>query len=382
MDEELLADLSGTFDNLRVENSDLRLSGQQSSDFYRIAEELKAILDATADAVVTINRQGTIVRLNAATEKLFGYAISELTGQNVSNLIPLPKDEKQDPTPHPFQHTEGARVFGIGREVYCRRKDGTTFPAELSVSEVDHLGLFTGVIRDISDRRRLQNEILRAVSEEQKRIGQDLHDSAGQELTGLRYLIQNHIETIEKTLDPDLPADSIRSLLSAELSRMYLARDSIGGLQRIIRNIIRGLAPLDIDGHDLMSALTDLTSNISELHHLRCSFRCESPVIFHDNLTARHLFRIAQEAVNNAVRHSGASTICVSLDSDRVSCTLSVQDNGCGINQRNPQDNRGFGLHIMSYRASLIGAHLSVDHVDAGGTVVRCRLPHSENFGE
>ena len=272
-----------------------------------------------------------------------------------------------------------AHLPGIGREVRCQRKDRSTFPAELSISAVDHLGLFTGMVRDVSERRQLQNELLRAVSEEQMRIGQDLHDSAGQELTALRYLIHSHLEFLEKSAGPELSADAVKSWLASEIFTVRKASNALIGLQQKIRSVIKGLSPVDVDSEGLMAALSDLVAEVNELHHVHCDFQCDSPIMIYDNLAAKHLYRIAQEAVNNAVKHSGAQHVSVKLAADDDSVVLTIHDNGRGIDPRNASTGHGFGLKIMGYRASLIGARLSVLPGDRGGTTVSCTLPRMES---
>ncbi len=355
------------------------LDALRAAEIYKLAEELRAILDTAVDPIITINRQGAIIRINGAAVRHFGYSEKEMLGENISLLMPSPDREHHDEYLRRYQEAGAARIIGIGREVQCLRKDGSTFPAELSISVVDHLGLFTGMIRDISDRRQLQSELLQAVSEEQMRIGQDLHDSAGQELTALRYLIQGHLELLEKSVGPEFSADAVKTWLADEIATMRKAGDALKGLQRKIRSVIRGLSPVDVDGQGLMSALTELVAAVSELHYVHCDFHCERPILIQDNLKARHLYRIAQEAINNAVKHSGAEQISVILEKMDDSVVLTIHDNGRGIDRSSSPGVRGFGLRIMDYRASLIGARLSVQPGESGGTTVRCHLPRIES---
>ncbi len=350
----------------------------RAAETYKLAEELRAILNAAGDPIITFNRRGIIVRINAAAERNFGYSEKEMLGENISLLIPSSDREQHDEYLRHYLQTAEARITGIGHEVQCLRKDGSIFPAELSISVVDHLGLFTGMIRDLSERRQLQNELLRAVSEEQMRIGQDLHDTAGQELTALRYLIHSHMEFLEKSAGPDLSADAVKMWLVDEIATMRKASDALKGLQKKIRSVIRGLAPVDVDGEGLMSALTDLVASVGELHQLRCDFHCESPIMIHDNFMAKHLYRITQESINNAVKHSGADRISVTLEAEEHGMVLTIHDNGHGFNPRRGTNGRGFGLRIMGYRASLIGARLSVQPGESGGTTVRCQLPRTK----
>lgn len=355
----------------------MNLKTLRAAEHYKVAEQLQAILDATVDAVITINSQGIIVRVNKATVKMFGYSKDEAMGQNISLLMTPPDREIHGHYLRRYLETGVPHIIGKGREIVVQRKDGTTFNAELSVSELDHLGLFTGMIRDISERRRLQNEILRAVSEEQRRIGQDLHDSAGQELVGLNYLIQGHLSILEKSLAQKLAAAESTAQLQSELEAMRKLISVVESLQQNIRSVIRGLAPVDINGRGLMAALMDLAAAISNLHHVQCRFHCPLPIMIQDNQTATHLYRIAQESVNNAVRHGEASRIEISLEAAENSVILTITDNGCGFDSRISIENGGFGLHIMSYRASLIGANLSIIPADGRGTIVRCSLPRS-----
>ncbi len=372
----LMERLAGETAPFSVENAG---PGFRSDDQFKVAEELQAILDATADAVITIDQHGIVVRSNKAPQRLFGYTPDELIGQPIGLLMPSPEREQQDRYLQRFLKTGVPQVIGKGREIRCLRKDGSLFFGDLAVNPVDHLGLFTGLIRDISERRRLQNEILHAVSEEQRRIGQDLHDSAGQELTGLNYLIQGHLAFLEKVVAQEISAADQAESFSRELDVIRKATGVIKTLQQKIRSVIRGLAPVDINGRGLMAALSELATGISDVHQVKCTFLCDPPILIHANHQAMHLYRIAQESVNNAIRHGKATDIQIELVRQGDCTVLTIVDNGCGFDSLRSSDSRGFGLHIMGYRASLIGAILSVDRAEKGGTVVSCRLPDSES---
>lgn len=259
------------------------------------------------------------------------------------------------------------------------KKGRYRFFGNLNINAVDHLGLFTGIIRDITEQRRLQSEILRAVSEEQRRIGQDLHDTAGQDLAGMAYLIKSHIASLQEMINRGASPVASKSWMNSELVTMQQTSDAINDLQHKIRTVIRGLAPVDVHARGLMAALTDLTAGIRELHRVRCEFQCHSPILIGDNLLATHLYRIVQEAINNGLRHGGATEIFVSLEQDGDGTLLTVHDNGCGINSEESTENGGFGLQIMAYRANLIGAKFSIQSGENGGTTVSCRLPQLES---
>ncbi len=178
------------------------------SDRKRAAAELRdrqaflqAILDTVADAVVAIDNRGIILSVNSSTERMFGYTSGEMIGQSVNVLMPSPYREEHDGYLAKYLKTGEKRVIDITREIEARRKDGSVFPTELSVSEIANQKIFVGVHRDLTARRRLERDVVEAASSEQRRIGRDLHDSVAQELTALNLLAKDLSEMIRT--DPD-----------------------------------------------------------------------------------------------------------------------------------------------------------------------------------
>ena len=155
-------------------------------------ERLRAILETAVEGIITIDERGVIESANRAAERIFGYAAAELIGRNVSVLMPSPYREGHDGYLANYVRTGHARIIGIGREVVGQRKDGTTFPMDLSVSEVRLADrrLFTGFVRDITGRKQLEQEILEISNREQQRIGQDLHDGLCQQLAGIELMCE------------------------------------------------------------------------------------------------------------------------------------------------------------------------------------------------
>ncbi|MDX1590939.1 MAG: PAS domain S-box protein, partial [Balneolaceae bacterium] len=153
----------------------------------------RSILRTTVDAIITIDDRGTIRTFNRAAEKLFQFAASEVIGKNVKVLMPHPYRREHDDYMENYHRTGKRKIIGIGRDVTGKRKDGSTFPMYLAVSEVNINGqrLYTGIIRDITEQRRLEQEILRISEHERRRIGQDLHDGLGQMLTGISLINRN-----------------------------------------------------------------------------------------------------------------------------------------------------------------------------------------------
>jgi PAS domain S-box-containing protein len=321
---------------------------------------LKAIVDTAADAIITIDKAGCITSFNAAAERMFGYSASEVAGKNINMLMPSPYREEHDRYLSRYLQSGVAHIIGVGREVSGRRKDGSTFPVDLAVSEIGELRMFTGILRDLSERKALHRQILDIATAEQRRIGQDLHDGVGQELTGISLMADTLATLLRKNAVPE--AD-----LAARITR---------GVQEAldrVRTLSRGLIPVDVDAEGLMRALAELAGRVREETGVECHFSFAGVVLVRDNEVATHLYRIAQEAVANALRHGRPKHLEIKLEVRDEHLVLTVTDDGKGI-ERPGGKPKGMGLQIMDYRARLLGGTLTVEPAPKGGTLVRCRL--------
>lgn len=324
---------------------------------------LQAIVRTAADGIIIMDERGNIESANAAAERMFGYASGELAGTHVKLLMPEPYRREHDQYVADYLNTGKARVIGIGREVTGLRRDGSTFPVALAVSEV-RLGerrLFTGILHDITSRKRLEREILEISGNEQRRIGQDLHDGLCQHLTGIAFACQAMINELADA-EPKRAGrlEKIRTMVD----------EAIGQARRLAR----GLQPVFVGQHGLPSALKELSRHAQELFDVSCRFTCDHDVPDVDQPAATHLYRIAQEAITNAVRHGRAERILVRLSASQGQLRLSVRENGVGM-ATVPGEGRGMGLHIMRYRAGVIGASLTIESRPGAGTTVTCTLP-------
>ena len=326
-------------------------------------ERLRAILQTAVEGIITIDERGIMESLNPAAERIFGYRASELVGRNVSILMPSPYRQAHDGYMSNYKRTGHARIIGIGREVVGQRKDGSVFPMDLSVSEVKLADkrLFTGFVRDVTDRKRLEKEILEISELEQQRIGQDLHDGLCQQLAGIELMSQ----ALEQRLGAKSRADAVRA---GEIARHV--RESIAHT----RSLARGLSPVELDAKGLMSALQEMAANVEKIFGIQCVFRCGAPVLIHDNAVATHLFRIAQEAVSNSIKHGKATRIEIGLTALPERIMVAVRDNGAGFPK---VPGRGMGLRIMNYRAGVIGGSLAIQKEESGGTTVVCSVRRS-----
>jgi two-component system, LuxR family, sensor kinase FixL len=213
------------------------------------------------------------------------------------------------------------------------------------------------VIRDVTERKRLEREIIEATSREQQRIGQDLHDSLGQHLTGITFMTK----VLERKLVAKAPEEALEA---AEIGRLVLQ-----ALAQT-RNLARGLFPAELERNGLVAALKELTGNVQSTCKVQCTLRAEEHISVQDHVLATHVFRIAQEAVNNSLKHGKARTIEVSLVANGDRLELSVSDDGVGFSPEVKKD--GLGMRIMHYRARRIGGSLEVATTEKGGTRVTC----------
>lgn len=314
---------------------------------------------------------------------MFGFAPSELVGKNVKLLMPLAHHEEHDHDIARYLQTGKTDLFAMAREVSVRRKDGSTLPVWLAVNEVDHLGLFTGIARDMSQVKELQHQLLAVASDEQRRIGQELHDITGQELTGLSLFAGTLVETLRCASHKEtagvgtwLVSDSDFHRLRQTASRLA---EGLMEANRHVQELSHGMMPVQVDAEGLQWSLAELAAATDTHDNITCRFDCADPVVIGDNTIATHLYRIAQEALNNALRHGGASQICIALSQDHHRTVLEVSDDGVGFDPTvmHPVGHcrQGMGLRIMEFRASVIGGFLQVKRRPAGGMRVTCVIP-------
>lgn len=215
--------------------------------------------------------------------------------------------------------------------------------------------------REIAERERLQHLLLEASEQEQRRIGQDLHDGLGQHLAGTAIAGQVLREKLERRqLQEASDAKKVVELIEEGVS--------------LTRRSVKGLHPVDLTAEGLMLALEEFAATTTRLFDVNCRFICESPVLIHSAATAEHLYRIAQEGTRNAIQHGGARNITIELNTLEEGHELRVEDDGAGIPSVPPATG-GMGLRIMAHRARLIGATFRVTTRAGGGTAVICQLP-------
>ena len=217
------------------------------------------------------------------------------------------------------------------------------------------------LVSEIEARQRLEEELVHISEREQRRVGHDIHDSLCQHLTGTALAGQ--------VLAQSLLAQE-HSAASSAARVVELIEDGI----TLSRNLARGLNSVGRAGDGLMEALEDFATSTTELFKISCCFECPLPVLINDVHIAEHLYRIAQEAVGNAIKHGRAKNIVIRLETSKGGKRLRILDDGVGRPSFNT-DSKGMGLRIMSYRAGRIGANFSIRRREPTGVIVSCFLP-------
>jgi signal transduction histidine kinase len=221
------------------------------------------------------------------------------------------------------------------------------------------------VFSDITGRKILEKQIAEISEREQRRIGQDLHDGLCQHLVSTAFaatLLQRKLE--EKKVSDAAAAEQIADMINDAISQA--------------RGMARGLHPVRLEEDGLAPALEQLAEMTQMLTGISCEFHIQGEVIINDPIAAANLYRIAQEAVNNALKHAKAQHISVDLEAVEEEITLTIRDDGVGISREST--GRGMGLYIMNHRARLIGASLDVRRGAAGGTIVNCSFLNTKSI--
>jgi PAS domain S-box-containing protein len=339
--------------------SDLKRSEVELQDERNV---VSAILDTVGALVVVLDEEGRIIRFNRASELTTGYSLEEVRGRRIWDLFLLPEEVDRfklifqrmsvDVLPQEYQS------YWVTRHKSHRliAWSSTMLPGS---NEAPNLVIATGI--DITEREQLEKAILNISAREQRRIGQDLHDGLGQHLTGIAFMAKVHEARLaEKQVDETADAAKIVKLVNEAIHKT--------------RELARGLLPVVSDEHGLMSALQLWAAEVEDIFDISCRFQCSTPVLIQDDEIATHLYHIAQEAVHNAIKHGHPQSIVIRLTTELGRGTLLVKDDGAGIAETR-EHTQGMGLHIMNYRASMIGGTLDVRPDQVKGTAVMCTFP-------
>jgi PAS domain S-box-containing protein len=303
------------------------------------------ILETMREGVGLVALDGCVDFTNPAFERMFGRTSAELIGSSVLDLFNI----KQSLEALLELHHRGGK-----RDMLFRRRDGSQFAGEVISAEVQLSGekKILIVVQDVSERKQLESEIVEIANQERRRLGADLHDGLGQELTGISLMLRSLAKR------PEL--EEIIALVNHAIQS--------------VRKMALGISPVTLERGGLLPALQALVVWSRKSHDLdvRLKLSVRSPLMISESAAA-HLYLIAQEAINNAVRHGQARSIALTLRTNRTLVSLAITDDGVGI-ARDPR-NAGMGLKLMEYRSAVIGGVLGIKRLAGGGTRIRSVCP-------
>ncbi len=322
-------------------------------------ERYRTVVENSNDGIC-LAKGNKFLYVNQRHARMFGYGSpEELIGKpDTITAHPLEKDrirkytldrQKGEPAPSRYEFR------GI-------RKDGSPIDIEASVTSTKYDGssVSLAIVRDITERKRLEKTILELSDKGNFEIGTYIHDVLGQYLTGIAVMSKAIEERLEQSCLPEMvEAKKLKEVAYKALE--------------ITHNIARSVYPMGIEEGGICASLQELAMHVQNMFNVSCSFRSNRMNLTMDKDTSVHLYRIAQEAINNAVKHSKASAIIVGLYLRKGRVTLSVRDNGIGFPQK-LEGGKGMGLQIMKYRSKLIGASFEIRSSQGSGATVRCSL--------
>jgi PAS domain S-box-containing protein len=322
------------------------------------------ILETMREGVVLVDAASNLIRLtNPTLDRMFGYRAGELLGQSVDTLFSMTAAKRKRSQRRLRGVVTDSEATPV--EFECTRRDATRFVVScvltpLSMGGTEHL---LAVLNDVTERKRLEREITEVANREQQRIGSDLHDGLGQDLTGIALMLRGVVAQLRK--------EGSAARLDVE--------DVIGLVNNAIestRTLARGLSPVSAERGGLTAALQALAARASERYGMEVRFRAplREPLRMSE-AAATHLYRIAQEALTNAVRHSRASEVTIALEIIGSELQLRIDDTGRGFTHSPPDGAVGLGLKIMRYRAEILGGDLMIETCSNGGASVRCSCP-------
>ncbi|MBU1565493.1 MAG: cache domain-containing protein [Proteobacteria bacterium] len=338
---------------------------KKSEKALRLSEEMfsKAFRSSPSGMFIAAQKDTRIINVNDSFLNITGCSLFDLIGKELLAIGFF--HHRIDGERVMASLAEKAQVKNL--EIIFLTKKGEKRTGMISVEQVTLWGeaCMLGAIEDVTETRRLEREILTISERERQNIAMNLHDDLCPQLIGIEVMtkmLQSRLG--EKAGDPDTAlkeaerAGKIRALIHDSIEKT--------------RQLAKGLSPVNVADRGFDASLADLAAYVREVFAIDCTLSCDSNQPFADNSLATHVYYIAQEAVQNAIKHARADKITITLMNRPDTIILTVADNGIGLNRA--VVSQGMGIRIMSYRASWIGASIFFDTPKGGGTVVRLEL--------
>jgi len=359
-DEGCIVAYTDITESKRVEEELLKEQKQKDSilaDIKRSEEKYRKLFEDSRDAIFIITNEGGFTDANKACLDLLGVGMKELDKMHLCDFIAISREKERI-----FRDVDKRKDL-IDYPIKLRRKGGSVIDCLFtpSVRNGHNGGVlgYQGIIRDITEQKKLEKELLEISERERRGIGQDLHDSLGQLLTGIALKGKSMAQSLKKSSSEAKQAQQLTDLANEAINQT--------------RNLIKGLVPVNLKAGGILTALQEMANNINQIYGITCKFNCNCSEIRFSNITANQLYSIAQEATINAVKHSKAKMIQIGLDEMHDRIIMSIKDDGIGLSLKEGISD-GRGLQIMQYRAKMIDARLSIRHVGGRGVKITCTI--------
>ena len=338
---------------------------EQKKALDTIAEKeqrYRELVENIAEGVWAVDGANSTVFVNPRMAKILGYNVNDMLGRNFFSFV----DESGLAIAASYVHWQN-KMNGRRQRIDFRKSDGTMVHTAVSVSvHTDDRGVYDGAVvcvQDISDRVKMEQKVLQIGMDERHRIGRDLHDDLGQQLTGMAFMTKVlALKLAEKGSSEADKAETLLTLINEAIDKT--------------RTIAQGLLLAEHGGDNLIAGLKMLAAKTEMIYGISCSVNADDAVSICDSVQANQLYYISMEAVHNAVRHGKPESIEISLSVGGGKGVLSIKDDGEGY-QEKISDKRGAGIEIMTYRAGMINAWLSITGAPSGGTEVKCIFSES-----
>jgi two-component system, LuxR family, sensor kinase FixL len=332
------------------------LKRYEAEDALRRSEaRYRMLMEFASDPYIVTNGDGCIIEVNQTTLDTLGYTREAIVGTQITSILD-PEETAADPIPWNSVGTQSRSV----RVRRMRQANGQYMTFELGVAGLPDGDVFLSA-RDVTQRRQLERVVIETEDRERRAVGRDLHDSLGQELAALSYragalgrrlTAEGHAE--------DAEAKKIAALLSDAVAQT--------------RRMAHGLCPVDMSEEGIVVALEQLAATIGATGSVSCNLKVDGPISGIPPGGAIHLYQIAQEAANNALRHGRAKVVTFLIRTTASRGELTICDDGCGFLAGDEKAQGGFGLRTMRYRAEMIEGSLRID-TGTDGTTVTCLFP-------
>jgi len=321
--------------------------------------KLASIVNSTDDAIIGFGLGGLVTSINSGAQTIFHCREQELLGEHISRIIPAYTHERLEKILHAIRNGEHEH------RSESLKQGNDTVDLWVTISPVkDEQGNISSaslIAKDITEQKNLEREILEISKREQEKLGELLHDSLGQHLTGIAFKC--------KVLEKKLTKKRVKNI-TEPMEIALLINQAINQT----RSLSKGLLHFEIEAIGMVNALSELIRATEDLYGIKASFYCDEVTKVHDNTVAAQLYLITQEAINNAVRHGKPSVIEVGFETNDNTLRLTISDNGGGTLPQMDR-NKGLGLRIMRYRSEIIGARLEIKSNKDHGIVIQCRMP-------